>query len=347
MNHAAHGTERRLPNLRVGSVVEILSAQEILATLDESAELACLPFMPEMLKFCGQRMTVHKVAHKLCDTTSGHGGLRWLNDAVHLKGARCDGSAHGGCQTACLLYWKAAWLRHVQPDDDSPATTAQTARADGAEVDLSRIHNATRKEPAEDEGERYACQATEILRAAPSRIRFLHFDQYFADVKTGNATLSQVVRTFLIHLFNVYQRCSKRVLPRRLLIKEGLAWGFVKGRAAGKTPTGRLDLRVGDVVRIKSKDEITQTLDAKRLNRGLGFEEEMARFCGRTARVRSRVDRCIDEKTGKMLVMKNPCIVLEGIACEGAYKGNCPREYVSFWREIWLERVGPDQLSSN
>jgi hypothetical protein len=51
------------------------------------------------------------------------------------------------------------------------------------------------------------------------------------------------------------------------------------------------------------------------------------------------VDRCIDEKTGRMLTMKSPCIVLEGVVCAGAYKGNCPREFMPFWREIWLERV--------
>ena len=98
-------------------------------------------------------------------------------------------------------------------------------------------------------------------------------------------------------------------------------------------------MQVGEVVRIRSKDEIASTLGAKRLNRGLGFEEEQARYCGKTARVSLRVERCIDEKTGKMLTMKNPCIVLEGIVCRGVYHGNCPRQYVPFWREAWLERV--------
>lgn len=81
------------------------------------------------------------------------------------------------------------------------------------------------------------------------------------------------------------------------------------------------------------------TLNEGRLNRGMGFDEEMSRYCGRTARVHSRVTRCLDEKTGRLLVMKNPCIVLEGIVCAGVYNANCPREFVSFWREIWLERV--------
>jgi hypothetical protein len=40
-----------------------------------------------------------------------------------------------------------------------------------------------------------------------------------------------------------------------------------------------------------------------------------------------------------MLSMKNSCIVLDGVVCEGVYNGNCPRAFLPFWREIWLERV--------
>ena len=65
----------------------------------------------------------------------------------------------------------------------------------------------------------------------------------------------------------------------------------------------------------------------------------MSRYCGRTARVQARIERCIDERTGRMLTMRTPCIVLEGLVCAGAYNVNCPREFVPFWREIWLERV--------
>jgi len=52
-----------------------------------------------------------------------------------------------------------------------------------------------------------------------------------------------------------------------------------------------------------------------------------------------RATRCVDERTGRMLTMKNPCIILEDIVCEGAFQANCPREFVCWWREIWLERA--------
>jgi hypothetical protein len=307
-----------------------------MATLDDNGELENLPFMPEMLQYCGKRLTVHKVAHKLCDTISAS-GLRYMNRAVHLADARCDGHAHGGCQTGCLFYWKEEWLKPVASRSGDRVDPAGSTTGSG--VDVSALSRATRKAPDSDGTERFSCQATELLRAAPTHVRFLDLRQYVMDVQSGNVGVAQVLKTFLYGLFNAFQRRSKRVLPHGLTIKEGMAWGFVKGTAVGKTPTAHLDLQPGEIVRIKSKDEITSTLDLNRLNRGMGFEEEMARSCGRTAMVMRRVDRCIDEKTGRMLSMKSPCIVLDGVVCEGVYHANCPREFLPFWREIWLERA--------
>ena len=94
-------------------------------------------------------------------------------------------------------------------------------------------------------------------------------------------------------------------------------------------------------MRIKSREEILATLDKELKNRGMGFEEEMERHCGKVVKVLRRVDRCIDESSGRMLTMKSPCIVLEGVVCGGEFNANCPRAFIPFWREIWLERVHP------
>ena len=72
--------------------------------------------MPQMFRYCGQRFQVYKRAHKTCDTVSGqYVGLR-LSHAVHLD-LRCDGQAYGGCQAACLIFWKEAWLKRVGEED--------------------------------------------------------------------------------------------------------------------------------------------------------------------------------------------------------------------------------------
>jgi hypothetical protein len=320
--------------LRVGELVEVRTADEIHATLDGDGELDGLPFMPEMLAFCGRRLTVHKVAHKSCDNIS-YTGMRRMTDAVHLTESRCDGSAHGGCENACSLYWKEQWLKRVDPDDPVVPTPDANQR-----TLLPLLVLKTQKEPLPDGEIRYSCQATEMLRAAPEPLPLKDLSQYREDFSSGNAGVLGIVRSFLVAVFNRYQDFSKRSLPHGLRIRGGLHWRFLSGGVvSGRTPTEHLDLRPGELVRIKTREEILATLDANLSNRGMGFDAEMSRFCGRTARVKARATRCVDERSGRMLTMKNPCIILEDIVCEGAFQANCPREFVCWWREIWLERV--------
>lgn len=101
--------------LKPGELVEVRSELEILDTLDD-ATLDGLPFMPEMLAYCGRQYRVYKRADKTCDTVSAERGLslfRRMERTVHLTMLRCDGAAHGGCQTGCLMFWKEAWLRRA------------------------------------------------------------------------------------------------------------------------------------------------------------------------------------------------------------------------------------------
>jgi hypothetical protein len=51
----------------------------------------------------------------------------------------------------------------------------------------------------------------------------------------------------------------------------------------------------------------------------------MVRYCGRTASVRARVRRLIDEETGKMIHIKSDCIILGGVTCTADHHRLCPR----------------------
>src|SRR5918912_4569562 len=113
MNLRLRDPER--PGLRVGQVVEVRPAAEILATLDAEGATDALPFMPEMLRFAGRRFTVSAHAQKLCDTRRDGTGNRLLHDTVYLDDLRCDGSGHDGCQAGCRLLWRASWLRRGPP----------------------------------------------------------------------------------------------------------------------------------------------------------------------------------------------------------------------------------------
>jgi glycosyltransferase involved in cell wall biosynthesis len=318
-------------DLRVSEIVEVRSEAEILATLDGRGELESLPFMPEMLQFCGRRFRVDKLAFKLCDTI-GSTGIYRMRNAVHLEGLRCDGQAHGGCQAGCLIYWKEAWLKRVPAGEPEPAPTADCT--------LATLTAATRRpaDPANPDEERFSCQATELLRAAPERIPAWDARQYLEDVRSGNASFRATIRTLGIGLFNEYQDFSRRFVPRPLRIRGGMRLPFLDGRLQ-KTPEGTLDLQPGERVRVKSKQEIVATLDVNNSNRGLSFDPEMLWYCGREARVLRRVERLIDEPTGKLLRLKRPCIVLEGVTCRGEYHRCCPRADYPYWREIWLERM--------
>ena len=231
--------------LRAGTLVEVRPAPEILATLDADGTLDGLPFMPEMLEYCGRRLLVHRVAHKTCDTITKTGGRR-MRDAVHLEGIRCDGSAHGGCQAACLIFWKSAWLRRV---DGTPA--------EGLEVSAHPPDEVLRRLPVTRDGEsgdaepRYVCQATELLRATTA-LRWWDPRQYVRDLTSGNASVWEFVRVIAIAAFNVLQR--KR---------GGRTYPFTPAPTARRTPPTRLDLAPGELVRIKPSEEIAATLDTE------------------------------------------------------------------------------------
>jgi hypothetical protein len=327
-------------DLRIGELVEVRSEREILATLDEHGRLDGLPFMPEMLRFAGRRVRVYKRAIKACDTI-GNTGMYRMERAVHLEGARCDGHAHGGCQAACLLYWKDAWLKRL-PDGDAAGAAApgegeEPAGAAGCTV--ATLQQATRVEDPASGEQRFSCQATEMPKAAPVHIAGWDLRQYVEDVRVGNARPLPALRGLAIHLFNKFQAASGRVLPRRLRIHGGDQYPFLEGRLPGKTPKELLDLQPGELVEVKSKEEILQTLDKSGHNRGLRFDVEMLKYCGTRARVLSRVRQIVDEKTGRMIRFPGDCIILEGVVCTADYHQFCPRSIYPYWREIWLRRV--------
>jgi hypothetical protein len=337
MSSGMLNVDRRL-GLQPGELVRVRSAEEIAATLDADGKLDGLPFMPEMLAYCGKTMSVFKRADKTC---AGRGKARRMNDAVHLVGVRCDGSAHGGCQAACLIYWKEAWLARA-PDNGVArlAETNATARASqngGPFVAPSKplLPVAATIKDRDGQGVVYQCQATEVLNAT-RELPVWEPDQYVQDVR--NWGLRKLVRNLVISGFNKWQDASRRYLPAWLRIRGGQRYPALSGRLES-TPKATLGLQPGDLVRVKSKDEILATLDTRNRNRGLMFDVEMLRYCGKTARVKQRIERIIDEHTGKMIEINSDCVTLEGFVCMADYHRLCTRSVYEYFREIWLERV--------
>jgi hypothetical protein len=315
--------------LRPGDVVEVRSAAEILATLGSDGAVDHLPFMPEMAQYIGRRFTVTRRVDKICDTIARTGSRR-MHATVYLDDLRCDGAAHGGCQAGCLIYWKESWLRRV---DDGPgkaeANTAGTAATDKLEH-LTQAGTRTLRELEGVRSEVWRCQATDAFKASIA-LKTSDLRQYWRELTNGNFAP--------IRYIGLLARGFVMEVASRLGLLKALP---LQGPGVQPKPADRVDVGPGDLVQVKTPDEIAATLGADGHNRGLSFDREMLPYCGRTFRVRDRVRRIIDDKTGRMLNIPKDCLILEGVVCSGERSVGrwfCPRQIYPFWRDSWVRRV--------
>lgn len=312
---------------RAGDRVVVRSPEEILSTLGPDGTTGGLPFMPEMLDWCGGTFRVQRRVVKTCISAAppARGVRRFAaDDVVMLEGPRCDGRAHDGCKRGCRIFWKEAWLR--------PADAAETGPP-ASEAALAALRS--RLKVKADQA-RYFCQSTELHRATedfPGRLKPWMVRVAIREILDGDRSLAEMSK--LLALWS-WQKL------RRALAGESWLRGPHR-----RTPSRTLDLKPGDIVRVKSREDIVATLDERRRNRGMGICYEVTRCCGREAEVRSRVDRIIDERTGEMREIQDTVALQrmrgtrdlgEECLCYDAL-GDCPRGEMMFWREIWLERA--------
>lgn len=353
-----------------GDWAQVRSREEILATLDDQGRLDATPFMPEMLSYCGKTLRVFKRAHKTCDTIN-YSGTRRLESTVHLVESRCDGSAHGGCEAACSLYWKEAWLRRVDaPGTRAPPTRIEPAPHRAGGCSMEQLIAATHCGPDPEKGPRYACQITDILNAS-AYLSPYDPRQYIEDYRSGNVTLLTLLHGAVYRVGALFVRRSER-LGRRIGLGDALSRALMtcydalqrilprgvpfprrrgtipKGQPTPNVPVG--ELQPGSRVRVKSYPEILATLDANNTTRGLSFDAEHVPYCGREFRVRSLVSKIINERTGYMTAFKSPSIILDGVYCQGTFSDSrmfCPRAIYPFWRPVWLTPMERDRVQSD
>lgn len=344
---------------QAGDWVEVRSKEEILNSLDKKGQLEGLPFMPQMFQYCGQKFRVYKRAHKTCDTVNQTGG-RWLFNGIHLE-LRCDGEAYGGCQAGCLIFWKGAWLRPVSEKTETIGHSSKSERfPDDQLVKKSGCSEeevwagTCAKDPQEaPDGLKYICQATQLPHFT-KLLPWWDIRQYLEDYISGNVTIGQLLRGLIYaSYYNLSEAGIGVGRPLRWLYDRfqslwgGLPYPRKKGSlpVGQPTPTCAINLQPGELVRVKPYKEILATLNTENKNRGLSFDAEAVPYCGGVFRVRTRLNKFIDEKTGKLLTTTNAGIILEGVWCQARYSDCrmfCPRSIYSWWREIWLERV-PDE----
>jgi hypothetical protein len=327
-----------------GELVQVRSKEEILRTLDANGRLDEMPFMPEMLAYCGKTLRVGKRAHKTCDPALGIGG-RQMPNTVHLENIRCSGAAHDGCEAGCLIFWKDAWLK---PVDEAPATAPTEGGEAGCAEEVLRS-SIRHWAPGETEPT-YVCQNTQVKHATQP-LKWWDVRQYMEDYVSGNVRLSQLAGALLFSAW-------RTVAEAGIGVGSAMRWSYDQfQRAIGGSPypvrpfgvpkgspvpKGKLDLCEGERVRVKPYNEILKTLDSNYRNRGLYFDGEMVPFTEREYEVERRQKQIIDEASCKMIRFKTDAIVLKDVVCEARYaicRRFCPRAIYPYWREIWLERV--------
>jgi hypothetical protein len=339
--------------MQTGDLVEVRSKEEILRTLDNLGRLEGLPFMPQMFEYCGKRFRIYKRAHKTCDsvTVSG-GGLRYIGRkmerTVFLEDLRCNGASYGGCNASCLIFWKEAWLK--DPDRKEPPLPnhfgPKLSKSDPPICTEEAVRAGTRSATQNT----FACQATQ-LSAATTPLSPFDLRIYLEDYRSGNVRIPRMLASFLYVGYAALCNAGIKLgRPLRLFYDffQGLYGGVPYPRKPGLIPLGqptpieKLDLRPGELVRVRSQAAILKTLDRYGRNRGMYFVADQVPYCGRTFRVFKRVDQIIDERSGRMIKMKTPAFLLEGAICGARYTEFClfcPRSTYPYWREIWLERA--------
>jgi hypothetical protein len=313
-----------------GDLVEIRSLDEILQTLDGKGTVDGVPFMPEMAAYCGTRARVFRRVDKLNDWIRAT-GIKRMHGLVLLGDLRCDGSAHGKCQSNCHLRWRQEWLR---PADRAGSAEELAKQAPPQQTQLPALRAFASRQDDTGAELRYVCQATE-LTAGGAPMRLFDPRHYARDFLTGNVRLRPLFTGLAITFFIKVQRmCRGALFP-----------SYAVGISTAQ-PQDALDLQPGELVRVKPKSLIEPTLNSASRNRGLYFDRDMIRFCGSEHRVKTRVDRVIIEKTGELRLLTNPCIILDGVTATGEYQGFNPENEYIFWREVWLERVEPSRTPS-
>lgn len=240
-------------DLQPGDLVEVKSAREILETLDLRGKNKGLEFLPEMRRFCGQRLRVLKRVTTI-KTEDGR-EVRKLKNTVLLWAAVCEGQG-ARCDRACFFFWREVWLRRI-----------------------------------------------------PESIEDRHEVPAY-DWPAGPGCSVEGHRSF--------------------------------GKQGQRTEHGTPNLRPGELVEVRSEQEIQATLDSWGKCRGLLFMPEMWRYCGRRFRVLKRLERAKLETTSEKRLFRGT-VLLKGAICDGLERLGCDRMCFFCWREEWLKRVEETQ----
>ena len=97
----------------------------------------------------------------------------------------------------------------------------------------------------------------------------------------------------------------------------------------------------GDTVRVRSAEEISQTLDPLSRADGCLFMEQMYDYSNKNFRVIKVVKHIFDERESKIHRTLVPLYILEGLTCQGkntSFDYTCDHSCFFLWHEQWLAK---------
>lgn len=146
------------------------------------------------------------------------------------------------------------------------------------------------------------------------------------------AKISDMMRLFV----NRGKRFSRR--------RYRFAMNFIKDIDSDKThhclaSSSTEVLSPGDVVRVRSRMEIQESLSFWNDLNGCSFMEEMTAYCDTVQRVYKKVETFLDERDYLVKRCKG-IYLLENVICNGTQDfGRCDRSCFYFWKREWLEKL--------
>lgn len=153
--------------------------------------------------------------------------------------------------------------------------------------------------------------------------------------EVGGQSIFRRIKRLLAVPWNYY---GKKWLKKAYYLS--VRWqGAAPQQMKAKDMAPAIPFAAGDLVRVRSHEEILSTLDPFKELKGCAFLPEMTQYCGTSQRVLKSMRVFLDERDYKVKKVRG-VILLENVICDGTPAfGPCDRCCFLFWREEWLEKI--------
>lgn len=296
------------PHFSVGDRVYVKSKDKILKLLSPDHKKDGCLFMDQMFSFCGQSYQVKKVVYHFFDEHR-YKLYKTLMPLYILDDLRCNNvgeSSQPKCNRSCYFLWHEGWIEDVAS---------------------ANPHETKKKLPN---------KPCDMAKEKIQPIKGIPFCQLtnIHDLAQKNSWFNDIL-----------QMCTKILRTGKRTLKFALNRVYRKLRPHTVTESQKEHIseyiQEGDIVRVKSRDEISRLLDDRDKYKRLLFIDEMYEFCDKEYKVLKLIDVFYDETQNKMCRSKN-VVILENVTCSGRqrlYRMKCDRNCFFFWHTAWLKKI--------